>query len=408
MKNQIAQTSLFGAALKTENRTVKMQDVLGLENLLPGNAGTSISVLGVLQDPLLHECEKGKYRVRAGEGRVSALHTKEIKEFTAKVIPFESNASPAALAAATIVTNVSRRRNPVAEGRSLAEAIRLYAEDKGAKVEEVRDEAITAFSAAYGVTPGQLESLYRITLLPPSVLDGYDAGNISPSVMERLAKKSEEFQLWAIKELEERGTLTGKVLNELQLAIDTDVSLKMSKAAPGMFGRVGGYLDNSAGPAGILKERIEVPGGDMGVSATKPGFAVAMPEGHVPFDAEATDAGRTIHVKGFELDNPALAEPFGGEPSDLLVLLQVMTHKARASLVPYRDFMPAFLNSLDIGCKDIVMAMVALWYLQEGGTVRRGRELLKDATAVKNHGAGANNFVLRVTTKGVQADANQE
>lgn len=419
MKDKTTQTDLFGSALQTENRMVKLTQVVGLDNLLPGTAGTSISVLGLLQDPLLHEFEKGKYRVRSGEGRVSALHAKKVEEFSAKVIPFESDASPAALAAATIVTNLCRRRNPVAEGRSLARALQMYADDQDAQVHEVRDEAIKAFASAYGVTPGQLESLYNITLLPPQLLAGYDEGNIAPSIMERLAKKSEEFQLRAVEELEEVGQITGPIMKELQLAIDDEVSKKMAKAAPGMFGRVEGYLENSAGPAGIESRKFYPPGTpvadkadftgfgkSMGIKKTASGLTVAMPVDHIPFD-EGTDAGRTIHIKGFELDNPGLAEPYGGDNTELLEVLRVITHKARASHVKYLHFVPAFLESLDTECRDIVLAFVALWYLENDGTVRRGRELLKDALAMKKGEADGDNYVLRVSTEGVQRDAGE-
>lgn len=233
----INQMNMFGPIVTMERRRVEIDKINGLNQLLPGAGLASIQIIGALQEPILIELHDGRYRIADGKGRIRAAIDRGEKEIDVKVVPLSENISGAAMAAITVISNLGRRRNPVAEALAVREAVVQYAADEQASPNDplVVERALGAFAAAMGVNVTQIEALYRITLIPNELLEASLNGEIAPTVIERLAGKSPEFIALALETFREMGTLTGKILRELSIAAARRAVEDLEAREPGMF-----------------------------------------------------------------------------------------------------------------------------------------------------------------------------
>ena len=363
------QAGLFGPALTLESRTVSVQSIVGLEGLFPGNAAHSIQSLGLLQDPLLQELEEDgygspRYRVISGEGRVCAIRDLGQEELSAKVIPYESNPSHGAVAAAQIVSNLNRRRNYVSEATALQEAINYYTAQKREQGDQRQDEviaeeALTTFASAFGVKVSKLKQIYRILKLPKMLIDAGLEQEIAGTTLVKLAGESFAIQEVALNHFKTTGSLSGAELYELKLASEQEAANDLAEDNPELFPAYQeaeaqdgeSFVDRDSPVPGQIEE-AQVNGSDVPAVIN----SVANPIEAVGFDpaSEGSLSGGELHEQTVQSHN------FYGEPEAL-------------NLGNFYDEMENFnLDQL----VDL-LGEVLMFYFEKGGRVVTAREIVQ-------------------------------
>jgi ParB-like chromosome segregation protein Spo0J len=172
----------------------------------------SIGALGLRSVVTLQQLAPGsryRYKVIDGSRRLNKARELGLEQVQAEVLPLEMDGAEAA--ALRLAMNLGRSPNPMQEADALQELV------DACLAEGIPEVEVTSYIAkTLGLNPAVIRQRLGLLLLPPALRQGVEAGKVAAGVAAKIANLPRAQQGKLVKELQEKGKLTGHDVKDVR------------------------------------------------------------------------------------------------------------------------------------------------------------------------------------------------